>query len=60
VAARRPAPATPAVAPRAEVPAAAPDADDAVVVLEIAGPRVLLEGPGLAKQVLPAASLRHQ
>jgi alpha-L-fucosidase len=42
------------------VPAAAPDADDAVVVLEIAGPRVLLEGPGLAKQVLPAASLRHQ
>ena len=42
------------------VPAAAPDADDSVVVLEIAGPKVLLESPGSAKQVLPAASLRHQ
>jgi alpha-L-fucosidase len=41
------------------VPAAAPDAADSVVVLDVAGPKVLFEGPGLSKQVLPASARIH-
>jgi hypothetical protein len=41
------------------VPAAVPDADDSVVVLDIAGAKVLSGGAASAKPAVPTSAPRH-